>query len=200
MRQAGTSGSLSPSVCYWRAAPQPRLIERWFGPVFKLENVSCVLGFLGATAVGTFAAAVSGTAVVAISEPTADILNVWRGWFTSGALGIVTVAPLPIGLASAMRRAPPRREQIEGAAAPCNLVATSAFVISLHRDLGQRPCRWPCVPIVLWIAVRCRPVFAAAAALIVALIVVCSTALALVISVMRASHSRTVRSLLKPSC
>ena len=26
-----------------------RLIERWFGPVFKLENVSCVLGFLGAT-------------------------------------------------------------------------------------------------------------------------------------------------------
>ena len=29
-----------------------RLIERWFGPVFKLENVSCVLGFLGATAVG----------------------------------------------------------------------------------------------------------------------------------------------------
>jgi len=34
-------------------------------------------------------------------------------------------------------------------------------------------------PIVLWIAVRCRPVFAAAAAFIVALIVACSTALAL---------------------
>ncbi len=62
-----------------------RLIERWFGPVFKLENVSCVLGFLGATAVGTLAAAVSGTAVVAIAEPAADILNVWRGWFTSAA-------------------------------------------------------------------------------------------------------------------
>src|SRR5262249_35217847 len=39
-----------------------RLIERWFGPAFKLENVPCVLGFLGATAVGTLAAAVSGTA------------------------------------------------------------------------------------------------------------------------------------------
>src|SRR6476660_8207068 len=36
------------------------LIERWFGPVFKLENVPCVLGFLGATGVGTFVAAVSG--------------------------------------------------------------------------------------------------------------------------------------------
>src|SRR5262249_6617047 len=53
-----------------------RLIERWFGPAFKLENVSSVLGFLGATAVGTFAAAVSGTAAVAINEPPADILDI----------------------------------------------------------------------------------------------------------------------------
>src|SRR5215467_1163402 len=108
-----------------------RLIERWFGPAFKLENVSCVLGFLAAIAIGTLAAAASGTAVVAITEPTTDILNVWRGWFTSAALGIVTVAPLPIGLASAMRRAPPRREQVEGAAALVILGVTSAFVISL---------------------------------------------------------------------
>src|SRR5262249_54807731 len=67
-----------------------RLIERWFGPAFKLENVSSVLGFLGATAVGTLAAAVSGTAVIATTDPTTDILHVWRDWFTSAALGIVT--------------------------------------------------------------------------------------------------------------
>src|SRR5215468_3466825 len=91
-----------------------RLIERWFGPAFKLENVSSVFGFLGATAVGTLAAAVSGTAVVAVSEPTADISNIWSGWFTSAALGIVTVAPLLIGLASGIRWATPRREQVEG--------------------------------------------------------------------------------------
>src|SRR5262245_51638968 len=157
-----------------------RLIERWFGPAFKLENVSCVLGFLGATAVGTLAAALSGTAVVAITEPTTDILNVWCAWFTSAALGIVTVAPLPIGLASAMRRAPPRREQVEGAMALVTLGATSAFVISLP------PGPWATavpvavvLPMLLWIAVRCRPVFAAAAAFIVALVVVCSTALGL---------------------
>jgi PAS domain S-box-containing protein len=155
-----------------------RIIERWFGPAFKLENVSCVLGFLGAIAVGTLAAAVSGTAVVAIAEPTTDILNVWRGWFTSAALGIVTVAPLPIGLASAMRRAPPRREQVEGATALLTLGATSAFVISLPP--GPWATAVPAavvLPIVLWIAVRCRPVFAAAAAFIVALIVASSTSL-----------------------
>jgi hypothetical protein len=157
-----------------------RLIERWFGPAFKLENVSCVLGFLGANAVGTLAAAVSGTAVVAITEPTTDILNVWRGWFTSAALGIVTVAPLPIGLASAMRRAPPRREQVEGATALVALGATSAFVVSLPPGPWATAVPVAVVfPIVLWIAVRCRPVFAAAAAFIVALIVACSTALGL---------------------
>src|SRR5262245_23046728 len=156
------------------------LIERWFGPAFKLENVSCVLGFLGATAVGTLVAAISGTAVVAFTEPTRDLLNVWCGWFTSAALGIVTVAPLPIGLVSAMRAAPPRREQVEGATALLTLGATSAFVVSLL------PVPWATAvpvagvfPLVLWIAVRCRPVFAAAAAFIVALIVAYSTALGL---------------------
>src|SRR5215831_2713018 len=157
-----------------------RLIGRWFGPAFKLENVSCVLGFLGATAVGTLAAAVIGTAVVAITEPTTDILNVWFGWFTSAALGIVTVAPLPIGLASAMRGAPPRREQVEGAIALVTLCATSAFVISLPPGPWATAVPVAVVfPIVLWIAVRCRPVFAAAAAFIVALIVAYSTALGL---------------------
>jgi PAS domain S-box-containing protein len=153
-----------------------RLIERWFGPAFKLENVSCVLGFLGATVVGTLAAAVSGTAVVAITEPTTDIFNVWRGWFTSAALGIVTVAPLPIGLASAMRRAPLRPEQVEGAMALVTLGATSAIVISLPPGPWATALPVAVVfPIVLWIAVRCRPVFAAAAAFIVALIVAYST-------------------------
>jgi PAS domain S-box-containing protein len=156
------------------------LIERWFGPAFKLENVSCVLGFLGATAVGTLAAAISGTAVVGITEPTTDVLNVWCSWFTSAALGIVTVAPLPIGLASAMRGAPPRREQVEGATALVTLCVTGAFVMSLPPGPWATAVPVAVVfPIVLWIAVRCRPVFAAAAAFIVALIVAYSTALGL---------------------
>jgi PAS domain S-box-containing protein len=156
------------------------LIERWFGPAFKLENVSCVVGFLGATAVGTLAAAIGGTAVAAISEPTTDILSVWCAWFTSAALGIVTVAPLPIGLASAMRRAPPRRELVEGATALATLGATGALVIFLPPGPWATAVPVAVVfPIVLWIAVRCRPVFAAAAAFIVALIVAYSTALGL---------------------
>src|SRR5215467_7395685 len=157
-----------------------RLIERWFGPAFKLENVSSVLGFLGATAVGTLAAAISGTAAIVINEPTTDILSAWSAWFTSAALGIVTVAPLPIGLASAVRRALPRRERVEGATALVTLGATGAFVISVPPGPWATAVPVALVfPLVLWIAVRCRPVFAAAAAFIVALVVVCSTALGL---------------------
>jgi PAS domain S-box-containing protein len=156
------------------------LIERWFGPAFKLENVASVLGFLGATVVGTVVAAVGGSAVITIVQPTADILSVWHGWFTSAALGIITVAPLPIGLASAMREAPPRREQIEGAAALVILGVMGAFVISLPPGPWATAVPVALVfPLVLWIAVRCRPVFAAAAAFIIALAVVCSTSFGL---------------------
>src|SRR2546430_2524015 len=84
------------------------------------------------------------------------------------ALGIVTVARLPIGLASAMCRAPPWREQVEGAVAVATLGAISAFVVSLPP--GPWATAMPVAvvfPMVLWIAVRCRPVFAAAAAFIV---------------------------------
>jgi PAS domain S-box-containing protein len=156
------------------------LIERWFGPAFKLESVASVLAFLGATVVGTVTAAVGGAAFIAIAQPTADFLNVWHGWFTSAALGIITVAPLPIGLASAMREAPPRREQIEGAAALVALGAMSAFAISLPPGPWATAVPVAIVfPLVLWIAVRCRPVFAAAAAFIVALAVVYSTSFGL---------------------
>jgi integral membrane sensor domain MASE1 len=156
------------------------LIERWFGPAFKLENVASVLGFLGATVVGTVMAAVGGSAFITIVQPTADILSVWHGWFTSAALGIITVAPLPIGLASAMREAPPRREQIEGAVALVILGVMGAFVISLPPGPWATAVPVALVfPLVLWIAVRCRPVFAAAAAFIIALAVVCSTSFGL---------------------
>jgi hypothetical protein len=79
-----------------------------------------------------------------------------------------------------MREALPRREQIEGAVALAILATVTAFVISLP------PGPWATavpvalvLPLVLLIAVRCRPVVAAAAAFMVALAVVCSTTLGL---------------------
>jgi PAS domain S-box-containing protein len=152
------------------------LIERWFGAVFKLEEVRQVLGFLVASAIGAAVTAAGASIAISFVEPAAIPFNVWRLWFASCSLGYITVAPLLIGLVNAMREPPPRRELIEGAIALVVLAALSAFLISLP----QAP--WATAlpvalafPVLLWVAVRCRPVFAAVAMFVVTLTVVWST-------------------------
>ena len=110
--------------------------------------------------------------------PWRDITDsvTWQNWFASDALGIVTIAPLVIGLASAAREPPARSETIEGLVALASLIVMSVIVIALP------PEPWTTVvpiallfPVLLWIAARCRPVFAAAAVFIVTLAIVWTT-------------------------
>jgi PAS domain S-box-containing protein len=152
------------------------LIERWFGGEFKLEDVRQVLLFLAASAIGAAVAAVAATLTVNFFKPTAFPFDVWRLWFASCSLGVITVAPLLIGLGNASRGPPPPRELIEGAIALLTLAVLSAFLISTP------PGHWTtalsvvlALPILLWVAVRCQPVFAAAAMFVITLAVVWST-------------------------
>jgi PAS domain S-box-containing protein len=152
------------------------LIERWFGRAFKLEDVPQVLGFLVATAVGAAMAAFGAAVAVSLAEPTASAPTVWRLWFASCSLGIITFAPLLIGLAEAVRELPARRELIEGTVGLVTLAVLNVFVISLPQGPWATALPVALVfPLLLWVAVRCRPVFAAAAAFIVTLAVVWST-------------------------
>ena len=113
---------------------------------------------------------------VSLVQSAASPLDVWRLWFASCLLGTVTVAPLLIGLGEAMRELPPRRELIEGAVGLVTLAVLSVFVISLPQGPWATALPVALVfPLLLWIAVRCRPVFAAAAAFVVALAVIWST-------------------------
>ncbi len=151
------------------------LVERWFGAGFKLERVPQVLGFLVASAIGAAVTAAAAAIAISFYEPAASPFNVWRLWFASCSLGLVTVAPLLIGLGGALQEPPPRRERIEGAIAISTLAALSAFVISLPP--GPWTAALPVAlafPLILWVAVRCRPVFAAAAMFVVTFSVVWS--------------------------
>jgi PAS domain S-box-containing protein len=151
------------------------LIERWFGRSFELRDVRQVLGFLMASTIGAAVAALGATIAFELIQSTASPITVWRVWFASCLLGIVTVAPLLVGVAEATRHVPPRRESVEGALALSILAALCAFVISLPQ--GPWSTAVPVVlvfPVLLWVIVRCRPVFAAAAAFVVALAVVWS--------------------------
>src|SRR5262245_7503326 len=153
------------------------LVERWFGREFKLEDIFQVLGFLGASAIGAGMAAAGAALAISLVQGTTSPLDLWRLWFASCLLGIVTIAPLVIGLAVAWRERLPRRELIEGTAALLMLALLGVFLMSVPS--GPWSTALPLIlgfPLLLFIAVRCRPVFAATAALLVALIVFTSTA------------------------
>ncbi|RWP40276.1 MASE1 domain-containing protein [Mesorhizobium sp.] len=153
------------------------LIERYFGSGVSLNRLRNVLGLLGAAIVGAAASGIGGSlGFTLFYGATTSILAIWQNWFLSDALGIVTTAPLVIGLASAAREPPPQSQAIEGLLALAAVAAMSLVVISLP------PEPWKTVvpiallfPLLLWIAARCRPIFASAAAFIVAVAIVWTT-------------------------
>src|SRR5262249_57081794 len=151
------------------------LIERYFGSGFSLDRLRSVLGLVAAAVVATAASGVGGmVAYKLFHSPTAPIWTTWHHWFASDAIGIITVAPLVIGLAKALREPPRRDDILEGIVA---LVALAAVMIAIIVLLPSEP--WQTLrpaalllPVLLWLTARCKPVFAAAAAFIVSLMTV----------------------------
>ena len=144
---------------------------------FQPQPLRHVLGLLAAAIVGTAVSGVGGTlGFKYLHGSTAPALTTWQHWFASDALGILAVAPLLIGLASAAREPPPRSELIEGLVALAALAVMSGLVIFLPREPWATAVPIALLfPMLLWLAARCRPVFAAAAAFIVALTIVWTT-------------------------
>jgi signal transduction histidine kinase len=98
------------------------------------------------------------------------MLTTWQHWFASDVIGIIIVAPLVIGLTAAIRRPPPRSELIEGTTALLVLAVMTGIAISLPWQAWETVLPVALLfPMLLWIAARCRPVFAAAAAFLVSI-------------------------------
>jgi integral membrane sensor domain MASE1 len=146
------------------------LIGRWFGPSFHLNELRRVLSLLLAAVLGPAVAGVGAAlASRALGGSVASLLEIWRVCFAAHALGIATVAPLLIGLASVPRETLARHELIEGivtltvifALTGCLFLAPPGHWVSIMPDALL-------LPMVLWTAVRCRIVFTAAAVTVVA--------------------------------
>jgi PAS domain S-box-containing protein len=150
------------------------LIERYFGSSFGLDRLRHILGLLAAAVVATAASAIGGTvAFESFHSPTAPIWTIWQHWFASDAVGIITVAPLVIGLAKALREPPPRNEIIEGVVALVVLAVINAIIVLLPSEPWETVLPSVLIfPILLWLAARCQPVFAAAAAFVASLTIV----------------------------
>jgi two-component sensor histidine kinase/integral membrane sensor domain MASE1 len=150
------------------------LIERYFGTPFSLDRLHNVLGLVAAAVVATAASGIGATvAYKSFHSPTASIWSTWQHWFASDIVGIITVAPLVIGLAEAVREPPPRNEIIEGLIALVTLAAMTVVIVLLPPEPWKtvRPIAL-LFPIMLWLAARCRPGFAAAAVFIVSLAII----------------------------
>ncbi len=80
------------------------LIERYFGSPFSLDRLRNVLGLLAAAVVATTASGVGAMVAYRLfHSPTAPVWTTWLHWFASDVVGIISVAPLVIGLAEAVR-------------------------------------------------------------------------------------------------
>ena len=152
------------------------LIKRYFGADFNIDRLRQVLGLLLAAIVGTAVSGIGGVATYRLwNGPSATLLTTWEHWFASDAIGIVIVAPLVIGLAAAIRQPPPRNELVEGAVALAALAVMTGISISLPQASWETVVPVALLfPMLLWLAARCRPVFAAAAVFLVSITVVSS--------------------------
>src|SRR6266849_453595 len=153
------------------------LIGHYFGSDFRLSKLRNVLGLAAAATIGAAVSGIGGAlAFKLFHSTTTPILTTWQHWFASDGLGIITVAPLLIELASASRDRPSLSELVEGALAVAALALVSGFAIFLRSELLATvgPVAVLFAPL-LWLAARCRPVFAAAAAFIVSLSIVWTT-------------------------
>jgi signal transduction histidine kinase len=152
------------------------LIKRYFGADFNIDRLRQVLGLLLAAIVGTAVSGIGGVATYRLwNGPSATLLTTWEHWFASDAIGIVIVAPLVIGLAAAIRQPPPRNELVEGAVVLAALAVMTGISISLPQASWETVVPIALLfPMLLWLAARCRPVFAAAAVFLVSITVVSS--------------------------
>ena len=150
------------------------LIEYHFGSGFSLDSPRRVLGLFLATAVGTAISGIGGTAgFILFHSSDAPILTTWLNWFASDAIGVVTVAPLVIGLARTLHDLPEMSELVEGTLALVVLALVSAIGFGSPTDYWFTILPLALLfPLLLWPAAHCRPVFAAAATFILALAIV----------------------------
>jgi PAS domain S-box-containing protein len=157
------------------------LVHRICGFPFELNELRRVLVLFAATVAGASLSGIAGTVgFVMFHASTAAPLVIWFHWFSSDAIGNITVVPLAIGLASLVRNLPPRREIMEGALALAVVYLVCALLVFLpNQPWTAELAIGALCPLLLRIAARLRPAFTAVATFIVAITIVWTTIFAI---------------------
>jgi integral membrane sensor domain MASE1 len=153
------------------------LIERYVSRDFTLTRLRHVAGFLAAAMIGTAVSGVAGAvAYKLLHSPDVPVLITWRHWFASDAIGIITVAPMMLGLVALGRVPTPRLEVLEGLTILAAIAAMTGIIIFVLPEIW-----WDVVvpvellfPLLLWLSVRCRFAFTSTAIFLISLMIVCA--------------------------
>ena len=167
--------SLSASIVFAVCNAAEALLIAWLVKSYvsdnpALDSLRNVLGFLAAATVGTAVSGIGGTAGHFLFQNLgASAPGIWFAWFASDAVGVVTVAPVIIGLITVAQSPPKKRELLDGLVALVAIALVSTLVFSSPKEHWFTILPLSLVlPMAFWVAARCPPVFAASAALIVA--------------------------------
>ena len=146
------------------------LLKRWVRQPFTLGSLRRVLDFLAAAALAAAAAAVAGAIIMTSLHTAAPFLSVWLAWFLSDGLGIVIVAPLLIACGELRFNLPSRNELVEGVGVFTLLALTTVYVRSYPSEswVSVNPGAFT-LPLLLWLAARCPPIFPIAGAFAISL-------------------------------
>jgi len=147
------------------------LAWRWIKRPFELDRLKSVLALFAAAALGTATWEAVTAAIFSLVSHTAPRFDlVWVMLVWANFTGIVVVAPVLTGFAAAVRKPQPLRVDLEGSAVLIlhGLASAHAFGL-LPLEYG----RWMLIaplssqlPLLLWLAVRCGPLFAALGTLV----------------------------------
>jgi PAS domain S-box-containing protein len=176
---AGSAQAVLPALVFAIAnAGEPlliaELVRRRFRKARSPDTLIGIVGFVAIAAVAAAIAAALGAWGIALGNHGA--VSYWRtcvSWFSADLVGITAIAPLVLAIAHATPITLKTRAVLQGSLLMAALAIAAAIV--LGRPLAPSP--WPLVaplatlfPILLLLAARCRPVFAAAAPSVIAVI------------------------------
>ena len=150
------------------------LVERYLGRDLSLTRVRHVLWLVIAAILATACSGLAGAmAYKLFHSPDVPALITWQHWSVADGIGIITVAPLMVGLVKMIRRPSLPHELIEGVAAVIAAAAATAIMIfALPETWWNRlaPVEM-LLPILLWLSARCRPAFTAAAVFVFSMMI-----------------------------
>ena len=153
------------------------LIDYFFGRGFSLKRLHHVLGLVAAAAFSCAVCSVGWTLfIILFYIPEGQILIFFQHLFLNTLSGVVSIAPLVIGIGAILRQPPPTGELLEAAVAIGALAVMTGVVVLLPAGLwGTVVPAALLFPILVWLAVRCHSVFAAAGVFLASMTIIWTT-------------------------